>query len=62
MLICRHNANYQSTVNCDDDHVWSASSMAYANLPTFIATQRQTAQQNTFTKTADPSRKTTGHL
>ena len=58
MLICRHNPNYQSTVDCDDDHVWSASSTAYTNLdelPTFIATQRQSAQERQFTTTADPA-------
>lgn len=58
MLICRHNANYESTVNCDDNHVWSNSSITYGNLdelPTFIATQRRSAQECLFTTTADPA-------
>ena len=57
MLICRCNANYQTTVDCDDSHVWSDSSTTYPNLdelPTFFATQRQSAQERQFTTTADP--------
>lgn len=58
MLICRHSANYESTVTCDDNHVWSNSSITYGNLdelPTFIATQRRSAQEHLFTTTADPA-------
>jgi len=58
MLICRRNANYQTTVDCDHSHVWSDASTAYPNLdelPAFIATQRQSAQERLFTTTADPA-------
>jgi len=28
MLICHHNATYQSTIDSDDSHVWSDASTA----------------------------------
>ena len=57
MLICHRNADHHTTVSCDDDHDWSASTTAYTNideLPTFITRHRQAAQQHQFTTAADP--------
>ena len=57
MLICRRNANYPNTAECDEDHNWSSSSTAYAKLkelPTFITRHRQSAQESPFTTTANP--------
>ncbi len=59
MLICHRNADFSNNnPSCDDDYDWSASSASYPNLdelPTFIKNQRESAQQRTFTTTADPS-------
>ena len=57
MLICQCNADQHSIVHCDDDHNWSASTTAYANieeLPTFITRHRQTTQLHQYITTADP--------
>ena len=58
MLICHRNADYGNNSDCDDDHDWSASSIAYPNLeelPSFITRQRQSAPERSFNTTADPT-------
>ena len=47
MLICQCNADHHTTVDCDGDHNWSASTTAYTNIDellTFITRHRQAAQ------------------
>lgn len=59
MLICQHNADHHTIVDCDGDHDWSTSNTVYTNideLPTFITRHHQATQQHRFTTTADPSK------
>ncbi len=65
MLICHRNADYGNNCDCDDDHNWSASSIAYPNLeelPSFITSQRQSATERSFNTTADPTHLQGKHL
>ena len=57
MLVCQHSADLQQDISTQPDVDWSQAAHAYPNLeemPSFIARQRQSAAQATFTTTADP--------
>ena len=57
MLVCQRNADLQPDMTSQQDFDWTLPAQAYPNLeqmPSFIAQQRQSAPQHTFTTTADP--------
>ena len=57
MLLCQRSVDLQQQTNSQPEVDWSQAARAYPNLeemPSFIARQRQSAPQTTFTTTADP--------
>ena len=57
MLVCQRYSDLQPDISSQLEFDWSAPALAYSNLeemPSFIAQQRQSAPQHTFTTTADP--------
>ena len=57
MLICHHRTELQHEISSQAEVDWSQAAQAYENIeemPSFIARQRQSTTQATFTTTADP--------
>lgn len=57
MLVCQRYSDLQPDMSSQQDFDWSLPGQAYSNLeemPSFMAQQRQSAPQHTFTTTADP--------
>ena len=57
MLVCQRSADLQQETASQPEIDWSQAAQAYPKLkeiPSFIAQQRQSAAQATFTTTADP--------
>ena len=57
MLVCQRNTDLQPDITSQQDFDWTLPAQAYPSLeqmPSFIAQQRQSAPQHTFTTTADP--------
>ena len=58
MLICRHNADLQPSMDTQEDIDWTGDAQSYPNIdeaPSFISQQRQAAGQHVFTTTANPA-------
>ena len=57
MLVCQRSAELQPDTDSGQAVDWTEAARAYPNLeeaPSFISRQRQSAEQHTFTTTADP--------
>ena len=59
MLICQRSSDLQPSTDNQKEVDWTEAAQAYPNLeelPSFLARQRQSAAQHTFTTTADPQK------
>ena len=54
MLVCQRNADLQPNIESEQEVDWTRAAQAYANIPSFISRQRESAAQRAFTTSADP--------